>query len=255
MTTNRKDLICSLLKGIGTGDPGSVAVVNEASYTPHNPQTPDGSAGLAVLRKRLAGASPRVNVVRVFEDGDFVFAHTEYDSAKGNIGLEIFRFEGDQVVEHWDNIQPRQGPNPSGHSMVDGQNKLMELEKTESNRDIVQSFVEDVLIQGKGEKIYDYVKWNHFVEHNPRGNDDLDALIAIVSPSGGGEADLVRYERCHRILAEGNFVLSVCEGSVNQAPASFYDLWCLEHDYIVEHWDTTESIPPPEAWQNRNGKF
>jgi predicted SnoaL-like aldol condensation-catalyzing enzyme len=255
MTTNRKDLICRLLKGTETGDPEAVAVLNQASCIQHNPQAPEGSAGRAVMFKRLAGTSPRVNIVRVFEDGDFVFVHTEYDAAERNVGFEIFRFEGDQVVEHWDNIQPRQGPNPSGHSMVDGQTKLLELEKTESNREIVQSFVEDVLIQRQGEKIYDYVKWNHFVEHNPRGSDDLDALIAIVSPPGEGDADSISYEKCHRILAEGNFVLSVCEGRVNRSPASFYDLWCLEHDYIVEHWDTTESIPPPEEWKNRNGKF
>jgi predicted SnoaL-like aldol condensation-catalyzing enzyme len=255
MTTNRKDLICNFLKGIESGEPGSVAVVNEASYIAHNPQAPDGIEGLAVLRKRLAESSPRVNIVRVFEDGDFVFAHIEYDGPNGGIGLEIFRFEGDQVVEHWDNIQPRQGPNPSGHSMLDGQTKLLELEKTESNRDIVRSFVEDVLIQRQGEKIYDYVKWNHFVEHNPRGSDDLDALIAMVSPSGQGAADSVCYEKCHRVLAEGNFVLSVCEGRVDRAPVAFYDLWCMEHDYIVEHWDTTVSIPPPEEWRNGNGKF
>ena len=64
---------------------------------------------------------PRVNVVRAFEDGEFVFGHTEYDFATRRIGFEIFRFEGNQAVEHWDNIQPRiEGPNESGHSMVDG---------------------------------------------------------------------------------------------------------------------------------------
>jgi predicted SnoaL-like aldol condensation-catalyzing enzyme len=246
MTTNRKDLICKLLKGIETGDHESLASLNEASHIQHDPQTLEGSKGPAVMLERHAETNPRVNIVRVFEDGDFVFAHTEYDAAERKVGFAIFRFEGARVVEHWDNIQPRRGPNPSGHSMVDGQTKLMELEKTESNREIVQAFVNDVLIERKGEKIYDYIKWNHFVEHNPRGSDDLEALIAIVSPSGEGDADSIRYEKCHRILAEGNFVLSVCAGRVNQASASFYDLWCLEHDYIVEHWDTTARIPPPE---------
>jgi predicted SnoaL-like aldol condensation-catalyzing enzyme len=246
MTTNRKDLICRLLKGTETGDPESAAVVNDGSRIQHDSHGPADGEEPAGQRERLTEANPGVNVVRVFEDGDFVFAHTEYDAAERKVGFAIFRFEGARVVEHWDNIQPRRGPNPSGHSMVDGQTKLMELEKTESNREIVQAFVNDVLIERKGEKIYDYIKWNHFVEHNPRGSDDLEALIAIVSPSGEGDADSIRYEKCHRILAEGNFVLSVCAGRVNQASASFYDLWCLEHDYIVEHWDTTARIPPPE---------
>jgi len=58
--------------------------------------------------------SPRVNLVRVFSDGDHV--HTEYDFSTRRIGFEVFRFEGDMTVEHWDNIQPRRGPGPSGHN-------------------------------------------------------------------------------------------------------------------------------------------
>jgi len=189
-----------------------------------------------LVRRLLEG---KANVVRILEDGDFVFTHAEYEFQERYAGFEVFRFEGEQIVEHWDNMQPLQGPNPSGHAMLDGHSTLLELEKTESNRDIVQSFVEDVLIRRRGEKLYDYIKWNHFIEHNPRGNDDLDALIAIVAPPAGSDADAISYEKCRLVLAEGNFVLSVCEGRVNEVPASFYDLWCLEHDYIVEHWDTT----------------
>ncbi len=77
MTSSKKEKICILLKGIETGDPASVSVVNEEKYIQHNPQTHEGSEGLADLFKRLSKTSPRVNIVRVFEDGDFVFAHTE----------------------------------------------------------------------------------------------------------------------------------------------------------------------------------
>ena len=115
-----KDQIRALLKSIETGDPGPVAVVNEEKYIQHNPQTHEGSEGLAALFQRLSKSSPRVNIVRAFEDGDFVFAHTEYDFSRRNIGFEVFRFEDGQAVEHWDNIQARMGPNHSDRTMVDG---------------------------------------------------------------------------------------------------------------------------------------
>jgi hypothetical protein len=67
-------------------------------------------------------------------DGDYVFAHTEYDFATRRIGFEVFRFEGDLAVEHWDNIQQRQGPNPSGHTMVDGSTEVTDLDRTEAIR-------------------------------------------------------------------------------------------------------------------------
>ncbi len=134
MVANKKEQIYELLKGIETGDPAAVSVVNEDKYIQHNPQTHEGSEGLAVLFKRLSEASPRVNIVRIFEDGAFVFAHTEYDFATRNIGFEIFRFEDGQAVEHWDNIQKRQGPNSAGHTMVDGSTEVTDHELTESNR-------------------------------------------------------------------------------------------------------------------------
>ena len=105
MTVKKKDKIRALLKSLETGDPEPVAVVNEAKYIQHNPQTHEGSEGLAVLFKRLSETSSRVNIVRAFEDGDFVFAHTEYDFARRNIGFEVFRFVDGQAVEHWDTTE------------------------------------------------------------------------------------------------------------------------------------------------------
>jgi len=255
MTSRKKNRIHALLKGIETGDPAAVAVVNEEKYIQHNPQTHEGSEGLAALFKRLSQTSPRVNIVRIFEDGDYVFAHTEYDFANSNIGFEVFRFEDDLVVEHWDNIQRRQGANPSGHSMVDGPTEATDLHRTENNREIVRSFVEEVLIAGSFDELKDYVDAESFTEHNPRTGDGLSALhVALSDPaSTGGMA--IRYDKLHRLLAEGNFVLSVCEGSLDGVHSSFYDLYRVAGDKLVEHWDTTEAIAPRSEWKNDNGKF
>jgi hypothetical protein len=48
----------------------------------------------------------------------------------------LFRFEGDQTVEHWDNIQKRKGPNLAGHSMgyVDGINPKKIIEDVKNNK-------------------------------------------------------------------------------------------------------------------------
>ncbi len=255
MSSNKKERICELLKGIETGDPTVVSVVNEAKYIQHNPQTHEGSEGLASLFKRLSKTSPQVNIVRVFEDGDFVFAHTEYDFTTRNIGFEIFRFEDDQAVEHWDNIQKREGPNSSGHTMVDGSTEVTDHKTGENNRIVIQSFIEDVLIHGDLEKLDDYIDQEHYTEHSPHLGDDLVGLRTILSKPATEGSIPVSYEKCHRLLAEGNFVLSVCEGYTNQTPSSFFDLYRLRVGKIVEHWDTTEAIPPRSEWKNNNGKF
>jgi len=254
MSINKKTQITELLKGIETGEESVVSVVNEEKYIQHNPQTHEGSEGLAALFKRLSETSPRVNIVRVFEDGDFVFAHTEYDFAHRNIGFEMFRFEDGRAVEHWDNIQKRKGPNKDGHSMVDGVSEVTDHAMTESNRRLIQQFVKEVLVGSQVDKMDDYINQENYIEHNPRMN-NISELVFALSYSAMTESTQIQYEKCHRILAEGNFVLSVCEGCFEQVPFSFFDLFRLDNGKIVEHWDTSEAIPPKEKWKNNNGKF
>ena len=254
MTSKRKDQICALLKSIETGDPEPIAVVNQKKYIQHNPHTHEGSEGLEVLFNQISKTSPRVNIVRVFEDGDYVFAHTEYDFANSNIGFEVFRFEGDRVVEHWDNIQRRQGPNRSGLTMVEGPTEATDHARTETNRQIVRAFVDDILICRQLEKLNIYIDEGHFTQHSPRIAGSLPALrSALETRSSTGF--LIEYDRLHRVLAEGNFALAVSEGSLDGVHASFYDLFRVHGDKLVEHWDTIEAIPPRSEWKNDNGKF
>ncbi len=243
-----------MLKGIETGDPESVSVVNEDRYIQHNPQTLEGSVGLAELFRRLSKTNPRVNIVRIFEDGDYIFAHTEYDFAERNIGFEIFRFENGQAVEHWDNIQHRKGRNRAGNTMVDGSVDITDLALTEKNRSLVRAFTDDVLIDRQMEKLTEYIDQDQYTEHNPRLDNDLLSLRDYLSISET-DGECVTYRKCHRVLAEGNFVLAVCEGIVNHIWTSFFDLYRLSNGLIVEHWDTRESIPPRNEWKNSNGKF
>jgi len=255
MATSNKDKIRALLKSIETGDPDAVAVVNEAKYVQHNPQTREGSEGLAALFKRLSATNPRVNVVRAFEDGDFVFGHTEYDFATRRIGFEVFRFEDGQAVEHWDNIQPRQGPNAAGRSMVDGPTEATDLDLTESNRAFVRNFVENVLVGGRINQLAEFVDANAFADHNPRLAGDAAALRDALEVTQGGGNRRIDYQRVHRVLAEGDFVLYVSEGNADGVHSAFYDLFRVAGGKLVEHWDTTEKIAPKSEWKNDNGKF
>lgn len=254
MTSTRKERICTLLKGIETGDPDAAGVVDEAKYIQHNPHTHEGSEGLAVLFARLAKTNPRVNIVRIFADGDYVFGHTEYDFSTRRIGFEVFRFEGERAVEHWDNIASRRGPNPSGHTMVDGVVEASDLGDTEANRARIKVFLDEVLIGRRFDTLTEYVSSEDFIEHNPELEDGAQSLRAHLERVSA-DGPFVHYKRTHRILAEGSFVLSVSEGSLDGVHTSFYDLFRLADGVIVEHWDTIDPVPPRSEWKNDNGKF
>ncbi|MDH3683500.1 MAG: nuclear transport factor 2 family protein [Acidimicrobiia bacterium] len=257
MTSARKHQIRTLLKGIETGDPESVAVVNEAKYIQHNPMTREGSEGLAELFKRLSQTSPRVGIVRMLEDGDYVVAHTEYDFDDVVVGFEVFRFEDGLAVEHWDNLQREHGaPNASGHTMNDGPTEVTDLDKTQPNRELVRSFVDDILIGRRLDKLDDYVgDAEGYTEHNPQLSDGVQALRSALSEVASNGEPVIVYSRMHRLIAEGNFQLCVCEGFRDGVHTAFYDLFRVHDLKVVEHWDTTDAIPPRSEWRNDNGKF
>jgi len=224
-------------------------------YIQHNPLTREGSEGLAELFKRLSQTSPRVKIVRIFEDGDYVFAHTDYNFNVLEVGFEVFRFEDGLAVEHWDNLQHKHlSPNPFGHTMIDGSTDVTDLDKTEVNRELVRSFVNEVIINGQLDRLEQYVDAEGYTQHNPHIADGLTALRSALE-TASDKGIKIKYDRIHRLLAEGNFVLSVSEGYLDGVHSSFYDLFRVAEGKLVEHWDTVDAIPPSSEWKNDNGKF
>ncbi|ABZ76731.1 conserved hypothetical protein [Shewanella halifaxensis HAW-EB4] len=65
----------------------------------------------------------------------------------------------------------------------------------------------------------------------------------------------MKYDTNHKVLGEGNFVVSISEGVFANEHVAFYDLFRLDNGKIVEHWDTIETIPAQSEWKHTNGKF
>jgi len=250
----RKQQVVALLKSIETGDSGPVAVINPDKYIQHNLGAADGLAGFGALLQALPPRSARVNTVRVFEDGDYVFAHTDYNFFGPKIGFDIFRFENGRIVEHWDNLQETTGPNPNGQTMIGGPTETHDVTKTEANKALVRAFVDDVLVHGRVDRLAGYFDGDRYVQHNPHIGDNLSGLAAALEAMAA-KGITMKYDRIHKVLGEGNFVLVVSEGSFAGAVTSFYDLFRVENGKIAEHWDTIEAIPDRSAWKNDNGKF
>jgi predicted SnoaL-like aldol condensation-catalyzing enzyme len=251
---NYKEQVVDLLKAIETGADEPVSVINPGKYVQHNLGVADGLAGFGALMSQLPAGSARVNIVRAFQDGQFVFTHTDYDFFGPKVGFDIFRFEGGRVVEHWDNLQATAGPNRSGHSMIDGLTEVSDRGQTEENKALVRRFVEDILVNGQVQRLAIYFDGDHYIQHNPQIADGLSGLgAAIKAMADAGVA--MKYDRIHRVLGEGNFVLVASEGTFGERHSSFYDLFRVENGKIAEHWDTIEAIPPREEWKNDNGKF
>jgi predicted SnoaL-like aldol condensation-catalyzing enzyme len=250
-----KQKVVSLLKAIETGASEPVGYINPNKYIQHNLGVADGLAGFGALLQALPPNYAKVNTVRSFQDGDFVFTHTDYNFFGPKIGFDIFRFEDGKIVEHWDNLQEKPAKaNPSGHTMIDGATQIKDLDKTEVNKTLVKNFVEDILVNGKMEKLADYFDGDNYIQHNPNIPDQLSGLGATLEALGK-QGIFLKYDKIHKVLGEGNFVLVVSEGNFGKDYNAFYDLFRVENGKIAEHWDVIEPIPSKDSWKNNNGKF
>ena len=204
-----------------------------------------------------ADVKTTVNNIRAFEDGDKVFLQTIYNFAGAGeqVAFDIFRFdENGKIAEHWDNLAALAEPNPSGHTQTDGTMEVTDLDKTEENRELVKNFLYDVMQGNNLDKTPDYFDGDNYIQHNSGIADGVSGLNAALGALAEQGISMV-YDEVHMVLAQGNFVLAVSEGTFGGAPTSYYDLWRVENGKIAEHWDVMETIADQSTWQNQNGKF
>ncbi|SEA18888.1 Predicted SnoaL-like aldol condensation-catalyzing enzyme [Flavobacterium gillisiae] len=255
MEISNKQKVVALLKSIETGAHEPAGYINPEKYIQHNLGVGDGLAGFGALLQQLPPNSAKVNTVRAFEDGDFVFTQTDYNFFGPKIGFDIFRFENGKIVEHWDNLQETPATaNPSGHSMIDGATEIKDLDKTEANKALVKNFVSDILVNGKMEKLAGYFNGDDYIQHNPNIPDQLSGLGGALGALAK-QGIFMKYDTIHNVLGQGNFVLVVSEGHFGADHNSFYDLFRVENGKIAEHWDVVETIAAQDTWKNTNGKF
>ena len=253
-TMTNKEKVVALLESLETGAPEPVGFINPNKYIQHNLAVEDGLEGFGKVMQNQPPGGFKAHVVRVFEDGEYVFAHTEYDFFGPKIGFDIFRFEDGLIVEHWDNLQEKVEQTASGRSQIDGPTVAEDIANTDANKALIEGAVKDVFMGSNPSKITEYISTETYYQHNPAVGDGLEALGKALEEMAKAGTPM-QYEKNHLILGEGNFVLTVSEGLFLGKKVSFYDLFRVENGKVVEHWDTIEEIPPQSEWKNQNGKF
>ena len=118
--SNKDTLVTAMRELFGKKDVTALDRYFAEPYIQHSPGLPNGLEG-------LRNAVPHLDVdwqpERIFEDGDYVIAHslTKGWLPEGDAAIvDIFRFENGRIVEHWD-VKEHYVPveqTVSGNSMV-----------------------------------------------------------------------------------------------------------------------------------------
>lgn len=249
----KKQLVFDLLKSAETKDHSALKVIHPDLFIQHSQHVENGKAGMIKQLQELPYGI-KVDIRRIFRDEDYVFAHVEYHLETPIVSFNIFRFDNEQIVEHWNNIQEKQPLNLSGRSMIDGDTTLKDLHKTDQNKAIANSLISDIFFEGEVEKLTSYFDGDAYIQHNPWLSDEISSIKKVINDWVKTEK-IMKYETVHQLLGEGNFVLLLSEGYFHGVPTSFCDLFRIEKGKIAEHWDNFESILPADQRKNTQGKF
>lgn len=258
-TMSKKETVGTFLGAVMQQKPEKMREVANANYIQHNPFIPTGLEPFIQMLPILQENGTTAENIRMFQDGNYVFMHNIWRNAKPfgadeMVSFDIIRLdEKGKVAEHWDAMRPLIKETASGRTQTDGSTTLSDLDKSEANKALVTSFINDIPMGKNQQKTAEYISIEQYDQHNPQIKDGLNGLGEFFQYLSSQNI-VFKYTKLHKVLGEGNFVLTVSEGELMGKKQVFYDLFRLKNGKIIEHWDVIQEIPT-EGLANDNGMF
>lgn len=256
---NEKETVGTFLGAVFKNEPATMRELANANYIQHNPFIPTGLEPFIGMMPVLQENGTTAENIRMFQDGNYVFMHNIWRNAKPfgadeMVSFDIIRLDDNgKVAEHWDAMTTLVKETASGRTQTDGPTTAKDLDKTTENKALAKAMVEDILMGKNPEKITDYISAEQYDQHNPGIKDGLAGIVEAVEYLTS-QNNMFKYTKIHKVLGEGNFVLTISEGKWSGKKQVFYDLLRFENGKAVEHWDVIQEIPT-ENLANENGMF
>ena len=209
-------------------------------YIQHSPTVKSGQAGILEMLQFLktlpkpAIASPSP-IIRVIAEGDFVAVHLDLTFMKQRMAvIDLYRLEDGMLAEHWDAGQIQPEYIDAGITMTNSVTVIEDSADHLKNKKIISDLYSGFL---KNSDSAGAKKWltPGFIEHNlnsPLLNDFGEEIII------------------HKIIAEGNFVVTHCELKRAVKTYSQFNIFKMEDDLIAEHWNVEQEVPITMAHEN-----
>ncbi|MRI00033.1 hypothetical protein GH721_05730 [Kriegella sp. EG-1] len=242
-----KQIVLDFYKNaIGKADSKYASKVLKDDYIQHNPSVKSGKAGflemIPILKQLPKPDNPSKPFMRIISEDNYVVLHFEVEiAAQKKTVLDLYRLYDGLIAEHWDAIKDSAPTTINGNPEVEGPIMIENKKLTDKNKSIVEDYVNNVLINRNFDQLSNYLNSN-LIQHNPEVDNGLINLKLSYKD--------VLIEKVHRIIGEGNFVVTQSEGKKEGKDWVFYDIYRLDKGKIIEHWSVNQLIPPNMAHTN-----
>ena len=223
-------------------------------YTQHSTGVGDGAEGFLEFFEPFVERNPirDIEVVRIFEDGRWVFCHAYQslnDGAAQWVTMDMFYTDQNGLIlEHWDTIAPYLASTASGEDMVRGKTEVDTAANGDVNKELVLEYTKQVRQPDDLSKLSRFVSEN-LTQHAPNIGAGRSGLARWLRSEDAGS-----YEMLFRIIGQGDFVVTYGKRHRRGKDVAVFDLYRVEQGLIVEHWMNEEEIAPRENWGN-SGRF
>lgn len=258
MSSNKiKNALSLYHEGIRDGDVEAIHRYTGERYTQHNTHVKDGKEGFIEFFEDFKRRNPKrdIRIIRSFEDGNHVFLHAYQNLNDGAAQWVTFDFfdtdENDKLIEHWDVITAFSDSTPGGHTSIDGPTEIKDLDRTDDNKALVKTMIEQVLMPGGNpDRVDEFISSERYIQHSKEMPDGLEAFRQLVTKTQRP----LNYHEIVLCVGQGNFVATLCKADWMGEDCAQADLFRIDQGMIVEHWGAAEKIPPRDTWLN-SGKF
>lgn len=224
-------------------------------YVQHSTGVKTGKEGFIEFFSDFVKRCPirDIQIVRSWEDGQYVFVQAYQNINNGEsewVTTDFFDTDSnDKLIEHWDVISAFNANTPSGHTSIDGATEIEDLELTDSNKQLVQNFIKNVMMKdGDITKAGQYISGSEYIQHNKEVPDGLESFKKMLL----AEDRALFYDEIVLCVGSGNFVATLCKTHINEDDYAQVDIFRIKEGLIVEHWDNVEPVP---EFQVNSGKF
>lgn len=230
MAFSKKESAISFLKHSKTRSPEAIRWIHPQKYKCHIGTSGIGMLGFAEKMLRQQKQGYEIHPFKTLQDGNYVAAFSTHQETLPVIYIDILRFYGDKIIEHWENHIKLGDSAIVIEILSDSDNES--ISGKGQNKKRAQELIHEGLVLKNVNMFKTAINTDHFSYINL--NSDLGILHVNQFPLIARSLKKKSYHSVLNVIAEGSLALACSEGSTNEVPCILIDIFKFHKKELIQ---------------------